>query len=308
MNYLVTGGSGFIGTNLVSRLIIDPNNTVKIFDREMPRIKKCHWIMGDIEYPPFGDNVFKNIDIVIHLACQPGVEAATKDPIGTLKQNVLGTVNCLEASRQAGVKRFIFASSGGTVLGKQDVPLNENLPPNPSSLYGASKLACEGYCKAYYQTYGLETVILRFSNVYGPYSDKKVFNLIPGFIMNILQEKTCYINGDGTIKKDYIFVEDLVSAIISSAGSVNAAGEIFQLASGTAVNINDAVDIFNEISIELLNRKFETGNRERRIGDVSYECDIMKAQKMLNFEPLHDLKRGIELTFKWFINNWRAKK
>jgi UDP-glucose 4-epimerase len=307
MKYIITGGSGFIGTNLIKRILQNQNNTVRIIDLKPPKDSDVYWIFGDISQSQIDEN-FEGIDVVVHLACQPGVEASVKDPIGTFHQNVYGTLRCLEASRKAGVKRFIFASSGGTVLGKQNEPLNEKLAPNPASPYGASKLACEGYCKAYYHTYGLETVILRFSNVYGPHSEHKGFNLIPGFIMNILQNKTCYINGDGNIKKDYIYVEDLIKTIMVSATLPSVAGEIFQIATGKGRTINEITEILNKLSHILLGKRMKIKHRNERVGDVSYECDINKAEIGLLFEPAYELRFGLELTLNWFRDNWGKVK
>ena len=304
MKYLITGGSGFIGTNLVKRILSNENDSVRIVDTKEPKVKGVEWISSSIALSEMHEFV-KGYDIFIHLACQPGVEASVKDPLGTFYQNVYGTLRCLEASRREGIKRFIFASSGGTVLGKQDVPLQENLAPNPASPYGASKLACEGYCKAYYYTYGLETVILRFSNVYGPYSDHKDFNLISGFIMNILQGKTCYINGDGNVTKDYIYVEDLIKAIIVSTTLPSISGEIFQIATGKQTSINEIVATLDKLSHTLLGKQMKVEHRDERVGDVSYECDISKAESKLMFTPAYELDLGLDLTIRWFRDNWR---
>lgn len=308
MRYLVTGGSGFIGTNLVKRLL-DEGHFVRVLDKRAPRFtgELLSWIPIDISLSDF-DEFIKNFDVFIHLACQSGVEASVKDPLGTFNQNVYGTLKCLDEARKHGIKRFIFASSGGTVLGKQDVPLNETLAPNPASPYGASKLACEGYCKAYSNTYGLETVILRFSNVYGPYSENKGFNLIPGFIMNAIKDELCYINGDGSITKDYIFVEDLIDAILKVSTLEKISGEIFQIATGKQTSINEVYDILDKLSKKYLSRQFKVIKRSERVGDVKYSCNINKSRLMLDFNPRYSLEEGLEETFKWFVENWGKEK
>jgi len=310
MKYLLTGGSGFIGTNLIQRIIKDENNSVTSIDLKMPILHErmdswaFEYHLADIETEDI-DDYFIGKDVVIHLACQPGVEASVEDPVGTFKQNVYGTIRCLEAARKAGVKRFIFSSSGGTVLGKKSVPLREDLCPEPRSPYGASKLACEGYCRAYNASYGLETIILRFSNVYGPFSIHKGFNLIPGFIMAAISNDTCFINGDGRINKDYIFVEDLVTLIMSAATStLGIGGEVFQIATGVERSILDIKEILNKLSEKLLSRSLKVKHRDERIGDVTYSCNINKAQTKLNLAPVYDLEEGLELTFKWYIDNF----
>lgn len=303
MKYLITGGSGFIGTNLIKRILENKSNLVTIVDREEPKVKGVRWVSADVSWSEIHEFA-KDIDIFIHLACQPGVEASVKDPFGTFHQNVYGTLRCLESARLAKVKKFIFASSGGTVLGKQNEPLNEKLAPNPASPYGASKLACEGYCKAYYHTYGLETVILRFSNVYGPHSEHKDFNLIPGFIMNTLENKPCYINGDGNVTKDYIFVEDLIKAITSSTTLPGIGGEIFQIATGKQTSINEITATLNRLS-NIMGYHMKIQQREERVGDVAYSCNIDKAKTKLSFDPAYTLEEGLEITLKWFEDNWR---
>ncbi len=304
-NILITGGCGFIGTNLLQRVTRNINNSVRVLDLTQPKINGNNFLYHFDDITDNIDRYFEGVDVVVHLACQSGVEASVEDPIGTFNQNVYGTLNCLEAARKAGVRRFIFASSGGTVLGKQNEPLNERLSPNPTSPYGASKLACEGYCKSYFHTYGLETVILRFSNVYGPYSNNKTFNLIPGFIMKILKDDVCFINGDGHVTKDYIYVEDLLNGIMVSSTLPAIGGEVFQLASGKQSSINDVVDILKDITKKKLRKDIKVKHRAMRVGDVSYECNISKAEANLLFEPMYDLEKGLELTFNWFMDNWK---
>jgi UDP-glucose 4-epimerase len=304
--YLITGGSGFIGTNLVERLRQNQGNEITVLDVVEPSFDGVKYIQDSIELIPY--DIFKDIDIVIHLACRSGVETSTNDPIGTFQENVYGTLRCLEGSKKHKVKRFIFSSSGGTVLGEQNEPLYEKLAPNPSSIYGASKLACEGYCKAYYKTYGLETVILRFSNVYGPHSLRKNKNLIPAFIIAALQGNTAYINGDGSVTKDYIYVKDLIKAIMVSTTLSSIAGETFQIATGKEYNINAIVGRLNILSRKYLGKDIIIENRNGRIGDVSYTCNISKAEAKLLFEPSYSLNSGLDETFKWFIEEWGKMK
>lgn len=305
MNWLITGGAGFIGTNLVNRLQSTHGNFVRVLDREVPKNGGDFKVVGDVCDPKL-DELYEGVDVVVHLAAQSGVEVSTSDPVGTFNNNVFGTLQALEAARKAGVKRFIFASSGGTVLGKQEVPLHEDLVPSPVTPYGASKLACEAYCKAYNYTYGIETVILRFSNVYGPHSEEKSFNLIPRFIMNTLQNEPCYVNGNGSITKDYIFVEDLIDVIVSAATSPSASGNIYQVGSGVALSINDIVVSLNYLSNKLLGHGLKVFHGSERLGDVSYTCNIGKVKSSLLFTPNYNIESGLGATFEWFLNNWEG--
>jgi UDP-glucose 4-epimerase len=274
-------------------------------DKDKPIRGGDFTVVGDVCDSSLNE-IYSDVDVVVHLAAQSGVEASTNDPVGTFNNNVFGTLQSLEAACAAGVKRFIFASSGGTVLGQQQEPLHEELIPNPVTPYGASKLACEAYCKAYNYTYGLETVILRFSNVYGPHSERKGFNLIPRFIINAIRNAPCYINGDGFITKDYIFVEDLIDTIISAALVPNAVGQVYQVGTGVAVDINNIALILDDLSNKFFGRSLKLFHKDERLGDISYECNVKKVKKELSFSPKYDLEVGLETTFKWFLNNMEA--
>jgi len=244
--WLVTGGCGFIGCNLIKRLISEGAAHIRILDNlsvgtrsdlsrvctftescveELhnvppssiltPHFSPVHLLVGDIRDPDTCLAAAHGTDIIVHLAANTGVAPSVENPRMDMEINVIGTLNMLEAARQSSVKRFIFASSGAPV-GECEPPIHEELAPHPVSPYGASKLAGEGYCSAYYRTFSIETVSLRFGNVYGPLSSHKS-SIVAKFIRQALAGEVCEIYGDGNQTRDFIYIDDLVEAIIKVA-------------------------------------------------------------------------------------------
>ncbi|MCG6878849.1 MAG: GDP-mannose 4,6-dehydratase, partial [Deltaproteobacteria bacterium] len=223
------------------------------------------------------------------------------NPVSDMENNVRGTLNMLESARRNGVGRFIFASSGAPV-GEVEPPIHEELAARPVSPYGASKMAGEGYCSAYYRSFGIETVSLRFGNVYGPGSSRK-FSVVAKFIKQAMKGEPCEIYGDGKQTRDFIFVEDLLGAILNSAGLRNepdAWGEVFQIASNREHAINELAIILGE---ELKKRgvRLETKYGPFRVGDVKRNySDTSKAARLLGWSAEVSLEEGIARTVAWF--------
>jgi len=306
MKYLVTGASGFIGTNLVLRLLKDGHKVTTIDKEDLNdtvRGSVIH-LFADISK----DNLtpwFEKQDVVIHLAAQSGVVPSIEDPVYNFHNNVLGTFNCLESTKKARVPRFVFASSGGTVVGDTKPPLHEEIVPKPRTPYGCSKLCGEAYCMAYSATYGIDAVALRFSNVYGPHSLAKTHNLIPAFIMNAIDDKVCTIYGDGSFKKDYIYVEDLIQGILLASISEGVTGEVIQIATGAGNDVQTISDIISTLTMNIFKRKLRVEYDESRPGDINYNyCDISKAKRILKYSPKYNVYDGIVKTFEWYIENY----
>lgn len=238
MKWLITGGCGFIGTNLVQLLNSQPNTSVRIVDNlSIGKVLPLHGgdiIRADILNFEQALEATKGRDIVVHLAAQSGVGESLHDPFSTWQSNLTGTLNYLEASRIQGVKKFIFASSNA-VLGKQEMPLHEEQIPNPQNPYGASKLAAENLCLSYAKDLGLPTVCLRFSNVYGPYSAHKT-SVVAQFLRKAQSGSPLEVRGTGEQTRDFLFAPDVAQGIAAAALS-SASGEIFQLGSGQEVSV-----------------------------------------------------------------------
>ena len=325
MNWLITGGCGFIGTSLITRLLLDEDSkhNIRILDNlstgsrddlssvtsfiELKDIDNSSFstnsvelIVGDILDENLANRVTNNIDVIVHLAANTGVGPSVEDPRLDCYTNVIGVFNYLDAARINKVPRFIFASSGAPA-GDVDPPIHEELPPHPVSPYGASKLAGEGYCSAYNKSFGIDTVMLRFGNVYGPGSMHKS-SVVAKFIRQALKGETLEIFGDGSQTRDFIYIDDLIDALISSSQQNNIGGEAFQIASGMETTIGEMTNNLINIMKDYGVRNIKVINSEARVGDVKRNySDTSKAKKRLNWQPKVSQKEGLLKTVEYFI-------
>ncbi len=298
MNVLVTGGAGFIGANLV-RLLLEEGHRVRVLDNfstgqpDYLEGLDLEIIEGDILDRDVVTHAVRGMEGIVHLAAQTGVPGSIKNPRFDCRVNVMGTLNMLEAARKEGVDRFIFASSNAP-LGRQEPPATEDKAPLPIAPYGASKLAGEGYCLAYHGSWGLGTVVLRFANVYGPYSKHKN-SVVAKFFKDIMEKGEITIHGDGEQTRDFIYVEDLCWAILLSLES-DISGEIFQIASEKETLINELANVIRK----LVEKEFSIKHGSRRRGDVrkSYSR-INKATTELEWIPDVILEEGLRRTWAW---------
>ncbi|MFP3869135.1 MAG: NAD-dependent epimerase/dehydratase family protein [Desulfobacteraceae bacterium] len=302
-HFLITGGAGFIGANLVRRLagtgapvrVLDNLSGGRAADLAGLPVELA---IGDIRDEHLVRQVMTGIDIVIHLAAHTEVVRSIENPELNHEINVKGTLNLLQASVRQGVERFIFASTGGAILGDVEPPAHEDMVPHPISPYGASKLAAEGYCSAFWGSYGLKTVALRFSNVYGPYSYHKG-SVIAIFCRNIRQGRELIIFGDGDQTRDFVYVEDLCQAILAAAQRDLPFGEAIQLGTGTEISINQLTD--NIKAVVGPNHFPPVRYAPPRAGEVRRNyVSIARAQQYLGFAPQTKLEEGLRRTWAWF--------
>jgi UDP-glucose 4-epimerase len=241
------------------------------------------------------------VDVIVHLAANTGVGPSVEDPRSDCVTNVIGIFNMLESARRKQVKRFIFASSGAPV-GECAPPIHEELAPHPVSPYGASKLAGEGYCSAYYRSFGVETVCLRFGNVYGPRSKNKA-SVIAKFIKQAIAGESLEIYGDGEQTRDFIYIGDLLRAIQSAVVQTKVGGEIFQIASNQEVSIDEVLNILIDILKGAGVSEVDVKKVNIRVGDVRRNfSDISKARKRLGWQPKVTLEEGVRQTVSYFTN------
>ena len=321
MNWVITGGCGFIGLSLIKKLIKEKNNYIRILDNLTTGTKKdlseiCDFsetainnisdfknvelIAGDILDETLAFKVTKNADVIIHLAANTGVGPSVENPRADLMANVVGTFNYLEAGRVNGVRKFVFASSGAPA-GEVEPPIHEELPPHPVSPYGASKLAGEGYCSAYHKSFDLQTVILRFGNVYGPGSKRKS-SIVAKFIRQAIDKETLEIYGDGTQTRDFIYIDDLIKALNLAVIKENIGGETFQIASNQETTVGGITNILVQILQENGILDINVINGEVRLGDVKRNySDTSKAKRLLGWQPVMSQKEGLERTVWSFL-------
>jgi UDP-glucose 4-epimerase len=348
---LITGGCGFIGTNLArylckrgcrvrildnlstsSRIWLGENNKradnhqLKQPNKQTGRTQEApdmvlstiDLMVGDIRDREVVERAADEMDAVVHLAAHTGVVDSLENPKENWDINVNGTVNLLEACRRKGVGRFIFASSNAAV-GQQKPPIDELKVPQPISPYGASKLAGEALCSAYYYSFDLNTICLRFANCYGPYSEHKT-GVITRFVDWAKQGKPLTIYGDGNQTRDFVHVDDVCKAIhlsLVTSDSRFQIGEshLFQIGSGTETSINQLAELMEEIvaesrlktadsRISTQDIQLSTIKKPRRKGEIEKNySDIAKAKKILGFEPKVKLREGLKELYSTLLGN-----
>jgi len=307
-SYLVTGGCGFIGVNLVSRLA-GRGARVRILDNlSLGRREDVAPFGIDLRVEDIRDmaalkDACQGMDVVVHLAAHTRVVESISHPELNFEINAIGTMNVLRACRDAGVKKLIFASTGGAILGEQVPPVHEGMVPRPVSPYGASKLVGEAYCSAFCGSFGLNTVALRFSNVYGPFSYHKG-SVVAQFFRNLMREEPLVIYGDGQQTRDFLYVDDLVDAVLL-ADEAETPGEVFQIASGRETSLKDLLAAMKRV---LPSVKFDVRYEPARAGEILRNyASIEKARRLLGINPSKKLDDGLRDTWSWFVSqNARA--
>jgi nucleoside-diphosphate-sugar epimerase len=307
---LVTGGAGFIGSHVVDRLV-EADVEVTVLDNldtgqmeniaQHKRKRNFHFIKGDIRNLRLVKQLVKDMDAVFNLAAIASVPRSIENPLLVNDVNVKGTLNLLKASVDSGVKRFVQASSAAVYGDSQTLPVREDFNPMPLSPYAASKLAAENYAIVFNQVYGLETVCLRYFNVYGP---RQAYNDYSGaitiFANDILALRPPKIFGDGKQTRDFVFVEDVVSATMLALTEKNAVGEIFNISTGKATTINKLVQILQKI---MGKKNLKPVHEEPREGDIRHSyASIEKARTLLGYEPMFSLEKGLKKLVQYMLN------
>jgi nucleoside-diphosphate-sugar epimerase len=307
--YLVTGGAGFIGSNVVEGLVRrrDRVRVLENFSTGRPEnlagLDGVEVIEGDLRDLAQVRRAVVGVEGVFHQAALRSVPRSVDDPVSTNDVNVGGTLNLLMASREAGVRRVVYASSSSAYGNDPALPKVETLPANPISPYAVSKLAAEHYCRTFARLYGLETVSLRYFNVFGPRQnpESKYSAVIPRFLQLALQREPLEIHGDGEQSRDFTYIDNVVQGNLRAMDTPGVSGEVFNIACGTRhslLTIADAIAGF-------VGRELPRQHTPPRPGDVRHTlADISKAQRLLGYRPEVDFAEGMRRTCEYFVKRF----
>lgn len=307
MVMLVTGGAGFIGSHIVEALV-QSGERVRVLDNLstgsvhnlLPWLERIELMGGSICELEVCREAMKDVEVVFHQAALPSVQRSIEDPITTHMVNVMGTLNILIAARDAGVKRVVYASSSSVYGDTEVLPKHECLTPSPKSPYALSKLMGERLCQLFYQLYGLETVCLRYFNIYGPRQDpdSPYAAVIPRFVTALLNGMRPIIYGDGEQTRDFTYVADCVQANLKARDAEKAVGEVMNIACGAQTSVNQLLRILTTI---VSNDDVTPLYEPARPGDVRHSyADITKAKQLLGYQPQFTLTEGLKRTVEWF--------
>lgn len=305
-SFLVTGGAGFIGSHIVQRLV-SQGERVRVLDDQStgrwenvsPWSDQIEFLKGSIGAPETCEHACRGVDFVLHQAALPSVPRSVRDPARSHDVNATGTLNLLIAARDAGVRRVVLASSSSVYGNSPELPRHEGMTPAPMSPYAVNKLSAELYAQVFHRIYGLETVALRYFNVFGPRQDphSEYAAVIPRFILAALRGEASTIYGDGTQSRDFTYVENVVDANLRACTAAEAPGQVFNIGSGRRYTL---LELAATIS-EFVGRSLPPVLTEPRVGDVLHSlADIGRAETVLGYRPRVSFREGVERTVAYF--------
>jgi UDP-glucose 4-epimerase len=301
---LVTGGGGFIGSHIVDRLLAE-GHSVRVLDNFATgrrqnlgdALSDIQLVEGDIESYEHVQNAVEGCEVVVHQGALPSVPRSVQDPLRSNATNVTGTLNVLLAARDSGVRRVVYASSSSVYGFNAVLPKHEGLLPQPISPYAVAKLAGEGFCRSFNEVFGLETVALRYFNVFGPRQDSRSQYAVPNFITALLNGGHPVIYGDGEQSRDFTYVDDVVEANMLAMSCDRVAGKTYNVAAGKRTSLNE---LLHHIGA-LIGREPTTRYEAPRLGDVKHsQADVSAAKRDLGYTPSVSLEEGLRLTLKSF--------
>ncbi len=307
--YLITGGAGFIGSHLVKH-VVDAGGIVRVVDNlstgsadRLDQIRdSVQLVTGDLADDSVAAEAVTGMDYVLHQAAVPSVQRSVVDPLGTNRSNVTATLNLLENCRKAGVHRFVYAASSSAYGDTEVLPKNEEMPANPLSPYALQKWVGERYCKIYHELYGLETVSLRYFNVFGPRQDpySEYSAVIPKFITKLLAKEPITVYGDGEQSRDFTYIDNVIDANLLALRAPNAPGEVCNIGCGQRVSLNELIRILEE----LLGVRAQVNYAAAKPGDVRHSlADITKATRVLGYVPKTEIEEGLKRTVEAYVKS-----
>jgi nucleoside-diphosphate-sugar epimerase len=307
--FLVTGGAGFIGSNICIKLI-EEGCFVRVIDNLLTGkksnlasiIDRIEFIEADMGDERIAREAMKDIDVVLHQGALPSVPKSVDNPAATHRHCLNATFTVLLAARDTGVKRFVYASSSSAYGDTPVLPKVETMRPEPLSPYAASKLGGEYYCKVFFTVFGLETISLRYFNVFGPHQDptSQYAAAIPAFVTAILKDKPPTIYGDGEQSRDFTYVDNVVDANLLAARAKKTNGEVINIACGKAVTVNEIIDMINNLT----GRSVKPEYTDPRPGDVKQSlANITAAEKLIGYKPKVSFEQGLQSAIDWYHEN-----
>jgi len=307
--FLVTGGAGFIGSHVAGRLLAE-GACVRVLDNftagslaSLPTAEawggRLEVIRGDIRDLAALERAAAGVTAIFHQAAMRSVPRSVADPLGANDNNVTGTLQVFEAARRAGVRRVVYASSSSVYGDRPDLPKREDQPPAPISPYGVSKVAGEHYGQVCHRLYGVETVGLRYFNVFGPRQDpaSEYAAVIPKFILWALRDQPLEVHGDGRQSRDFTYIDNVVDANLLAAGAPDVGGEVFNVGCGERTSLLEIADRLEKI----LGHPVARRHTPPRAGDVPHTlADVTKGKRLLGYEPLVSFDEGLARTVQYF--------
>jgi nucleoside-diphosphate-sugar epimerase len=308
-HYLITGGAGFIGSHLVKR-VLGAGGIVRVVDNlstgsaeRLINIRdSVQLLTGDLADESVAAEAVKGMDYVLHQAAVPSVQRSVVDAVGTNRSNVTATLNLLENCRKWGIRRFVYAASSSAYGDTEVLPKNEEMPTNPLSPYALQKWVGERYCKLYHELYGLETVSLRYFNVFGPGQDpySEYSAVIPKFTTKLLTKEPITVYGDGEQSRDFTYIDNVIEANLLALGAPNAPGEVCNIGCGQRVSLNELIRILEE----LVGVRAQVTYAPAKAGDVRHSlADITKATRVLGYVPKTKIEEGLRRTVEAYVKS-----
>lgn len=305
----MTGGAGFIGSNICKKLV-SQGCFVRVIDNLLTGkksnladiIARIEFIEADMGNEGIARTAMKDIDVVLHQGALPSVPRSIDDPAATHEHCVDATFTLLLAARDAGIKRFVYASSSSAYGDTPTLPKVETMRPQPLSPYAVGKLVGEYYCSVFSKVFGLETISLRYFNVFGPHQDpaSQYAAAIPAFVTAILKDEPPTVFGDGEQSRDFTHVDNVVEANLLAARAKHTAGEVVNIACGQAITVNAVIDMINEVVGKNVKPIYDAP----RPGDVKHSlADITLAKKLIGFKPTVSFKQGLQKAIDWYREN-----
>jgi UDP-N-acetylglucosamine/UDP-N-acetyl-alpha-D-glucosaminouronate 4-epimerase len=304
-SYLVTGGAGFIGSHLTEELV-GRGHRVRVADnlvtgkrRNLDHIRGVEFLEGDLADLAFARTATDGMEFVLHQAAMASVPRSVKDPITSNRANIDAALNVLVASRDAGVKRVVYAGSSSVYGDTPTLPKHEGMTPNPLSPYALQKLVGEEYCRMFTRLYGLETVTIRYFNVFGPRQDPSspYSGVISLFATALLESRRPTIYGDGEQTRDFTYVANVVAGVLKACEARDANGQTINVATGSRMSLNELLKVMNR----LVGTSMEPLRQEPRTGDVKdSQADISKAKSLLGYQPTVSSEEGLKRTLEWY--------